>query len=140
MKDNYKTIFTTVMEADVADFENDSETFANSFDTESEFGAEDFSTEPDTPGYASAYIEKAKQWIQKIDEFSEWINGTDESSLNYNFVKLDKEGSTFEGISKHSNKLTKIAEDLAALTESIKGIILYSDKKEEEQISSDEGL
>jgi len=93
---------------------------------------EAFSVDPGAPGYASKYVEKAKGWISKIDEFSDFVNGTETDSLNKQFIDLDYEGSPFEGISKASHTLTRIAEDLAALTETIKGYILTADKKEQQ--------
>ena len=108
---------------------SDEDAYMNGFDEPE--NAEAFETEPDAPGFQSAYIEKAKGWISKLDDFAEWINGTEADSLNKQFIALDKEGSPFEGISSHSKKLTSIAESLAALGETIKGHILNADKTSE---------
>ena len=88
--------------------------------------AENFKTDPGLPGYETRYIARAKVWIRKLEEFADWINGTEENSLNSQFIELDKENSPFEGISSHTKKLTNIAGDLAALEETIKGYILKS--------------
>jgi len=109
---------------------SDEEAFNNSMDLDTD--PETFSVEPSAPGYASKYVEKAKGWIKKIEDFSDWVNGTETDSLNKHFINLDYEGSPFEGISKASHTLTKIAEDLASLSESIKGYILTADKKEQQ--------
>jgi hypothetical protein len=98
---------------------------------------ETFSTEPMAPGFQSKYMEKAKGWIKKIEIFSDWVNGIEGDSLNKAFNDLDYEGSPFEGISKDSHTLTKIAEDLAALSETIKSYILTADNKSRQQQSGE---
>jgi len=108
---------------------SDGEAYMNGFQEPE--NAEAFNTEPNMPGYQSKYIERAKEWTAKINEFSDWINGTESDSLNKQFISLDKEGSPFEGISKNSTKLTKIAGDLAQLTEVINGMILSAGKEPE---------
>ena len=100
----------------------DAEVFAGSFENPED--AEQFNVDPVMPGFESKYVKRAKGWIAKIDGFSDWVNGTEEDSLNKQFIDLDKPGSPFEGISSHSKKLTSMAEDLAALQETIKGYIL----------------
>jgi len=96
-----------------------------------------FSVEPQAPGFKSKYIDKAKTWIKKIEQFSDWVNGMETDSLNKSFNDLDYEGSPFEGISRDSHTLTKIAEDLAALSETIKGYILSADNKAEREQQSE---
>jgi len=107
----------------------DEEAWTNSF--EEPENAENFETQPEMPGFQSRYVDKAKQWVSKLDDFADWLNGTEADSLNKQFVTLDREGSPFEGISSHSKKLTSIAEDLAALSETIKGVILATGKEPE---------
>ena len=115
---------------------SDEEVFASSFETDGEIGADDFNTEPTAPGFSSRYIDKAKTWTTKLEAFASWVNGTEEDSLNKQFNDLDKEGTPFEGISKNSDKLTKIAADLSALSETIKGIILSADRKEQQSMDA----
>ena len=133
----YNKVFEKVLNEEVP--VSDEEVFAASFDDESEFGPEDFSTEPTAPGFSQKYIERARTWTGKLEEFASWINGTEEDSLNKQFNDLDKEGTPFEGISKHSDKLTKIAADLSALSETIKGVILSADRKEQQSMEADMG-
>ena len=129
MPGKYKKVFTKLLEQEIPEEPmSDAEAFDAAMDVDTD--PEAFSVEPGAPGYASKYVEKAKGWIQTIEEFSNFVNGTDSDSLNKQFIDLDYEGSPFEGISKASGTLTKIAEDLAALNETIKGYILNADKKE----------
>ena len=123
-------IFSKIFEAEMPDLTNDEEAFNNALDLETDPAA--FSTEPSAPGFDAKYIEKAKEWIGKIDKFVEWINGT-ENSLNKYFVDIDYDGSPFEGISSSSSKmLTRIAGDLADLQQHISGYIITSGKKDSE--------
>jgi len=103
---------------------SDEEIWNQSFENPQD--AESFKTDPGLPGFETRYIARAKVWIRKLEQFAEWINGTEENSLNSQFIELDKENSPFEGISSHTKKLTNIAGDLAALEETIKGYILKS--------------
>jgi len=125
-------IFKKIFEADMPEAGiSDEEAFNNAMDLDTD--PDTFSTEPAAPGFDAKYIEKAKQWIGKIDTFVEWINGT-ENSLNKYFVEIDYEGSPFEGISDSSSKmLTKIAGDLADLQQHISGYIITSGSKKKSE-------
>ena len=127
----YEKVFKKLLEQDIPP---EAMSDAEAFDASMEPGTdpETFSVEPGAPGYAQKYVEKAKTWIAHIDEFSDFVNGTESDSLNKQFIDLDYEGSPFEGISKASHTLTRIAEDLAALTETVKGYIITADKKEQQ--------
>lgn len=130
---NYEKIFKTVLNEErgaMPDFSQDSQAFNASLDPNTDPNT--FNVEPQAPGYSQRYAEKAKSWIKKIEDFSEWINGTESGSLNKQINDLDVEGGPLEGISKSSHTLTKIAEDLAALTETLKGYILSADRKNKE--------
>ena len=107
-------------------------TDAQAFDAGLEPGTapDTFNVEPSAPGLETRYVEKAKEWIEKLEGFAQWVNGMDNNSLNKQFNTLDREGTAFEGISKNSNTLVKIAEDLAALAQTIKGHVLGAGKKE----------
>jgi len=130
---NYEKVFKTVLAEErgtIPDFSQDSQAFNASLDPNT--NPDTFNVEPQAPGYSQRYAEKAKSWIKKIEDFSEWINGTEAGSLNKQINDLDVEGGPLEGISKSSHTLTKIAEDLAALTETLKGYILSADRKNKE--------
>lgn len=78
------------------------------------------------------YVDVAKQWIKKLDEFAEHLNGVDlENGLSLNgfFNEIDRQGSIFNGISKQSNQVVKIAEAIKTLSETLKGYIINSKTK-----------
>jgi hypothetical protein len=128
----YKNIFKNVLVE-----RTDKEVWQGSFETPDVAG--DFGVDPAANEAQIKQIQTAKNWIKRLESFANWINGTEIDSLNKQFITLDKEGSTFEGISNHSKRLISIAEDLASLEETIKGYILTADKKEQENISNQDG-
>lgn len=110
--------------------EDDELALQQTFDDPSEM--EEFQTDTDTPGFETRYVEKAKGWLNKIIEFSEWLNSPDGDSLNKQLISMDKEGSPFEGISNETKRITGMAQDLVSLAEQIKGAILNVEKRKRE--------
>lgn len=86
----------------------------------------------DTPGQAD-YINTAKEWIHKLDNFSNEINGLEPSSLNMSLHSLDQEGSVFRGVVKDmAADLVGVSETLKSLSEQLKGYIIGAGKKQQE--------
>lgn len=116
--------------------EDDEAAFAASMDKTADPKA--FSTDPlstTEPGQ-SDYIETAKHWIHKLDQFSEELNGLDPGSLNSQLNEIDKEGSIFRGIvNDQSDDIVKVTEILKAMAEGIKGYIIGATRKQREMDS-----
>ena len=108
--------------------EGDRAAFDGSFEEPGQ--ADQFSPDPKMAGFQQKYVERAKSWLSKISEFSEWLNSTDGDSLNKQLIAMDRPNSPFEGISGEAKKITGIAEDLARLSECLKGVVLAADKKQ----------
>lgn len=90
---------------------------------------------PDNPSlsFNKVTIDKAKQWIGKLEEFAEWINGLEEGSLNTQINNLDRDGSVFKGLVRSQEKrLVGIAEDCKAFAEVLKGYVIGAKKKQRE--------
>jgi hypothetical protein len=132
----FKNTFFKVLEEDIEKKlspdeitpEGDEAAFNDSFEDPETSG--EFNTDPSMAGFQENYIEQAKSWITQINEFCEWLNGTDSDSLNKQLISMDKPNSPFEGISNEAKKITGIARDLASLAEGIKGVVLTVDKKQ----------
>ena len=132
----FKNTFFKVLEEDIEKKlspdeitpEGDEAAFNDSFEYPETAG--EFNTDPSMAGFQEKYIEQAKSWITQINEFCEWLNGTDSDSLNKQLISMDKPNSPFEGISNEAKKITGIARDLASLAEGIKGVVLTVDKKQ----------
>jgi len=68
--------------------------------------------------------EELKQWIAKIEEFIDFLNGVNENSIQ---TKLHNAGcdSMFEKIaSSETKRVARVAVELSALAESFKGFLI----------------
>ena len=76
-------------------------------------------------------VEKAREWIKKLDDMATFINGTEDSSLNAQINALEMRNSIpFKGIVRREEKrITKLAENLRGLAELFKTVVTSSGKK-----------
>jgi len=71
-------------------------------------------------------IKELDSWINKIDEFTEFLNGTEGNSIQAKLHDAKPE-SIFEKIaSSESKKLSKIASELSGLSERLKAYLIGS--------------
>lgn len=96
-----------------------------------DYGA-NVSPEQDIASIKQQSLESQKQelqgWIQKIDDFIEFINGVNDSSLQ---SKLHNAGcdTMFEKIaSSETKKVARVAVDLSALCEALRGYLIIGDE------------
>jgi len=93
---------------------------------------EDFDTadnpqhEVDVSGIAAAH-----EWIKKLVETAEFVNGTGPESLNSQINQLELKNSVpFRGVVRREEKrITKLAENLRGLAEVLKSVVITSEKK-----------
>jgi hypothetical protein len=72
-----------------------------------------------------------KNYIIKLDEFADNLNGVDSGSLQQMVTDMDRNGSLFQGISREtSTKIIKLAEQARELSEVLKGFIINSAKRQ----------
>lgn len=72
----------------------------------------------------SAQTAELQSWIGKIDDFKNYLNGTDDSSMQSKINKAECD-SLFNEISRsETKKISRIAQDLSGLVESLKGYLL----------------
>ena len=72
-----------------------------------------------------------KNYIMKLDEFADTLNGVDTGSLQQMVTDMDRAGSLFQGISREtSTKIIKLAEQARELSEVLKGFIINSAKRQ----------
>jgi len=76
-------------------------------------------------------VQKAREWIKKLEDMATFINGMDENSLNSQINALEMRNSIpFKGIVRRKEKqITDIAEKLRALAELFKTVVTGSQKK-----------
>ena len=108
----------------------DSEAWKKSLDKGT--NPEDFDTadnpqhEVDVSGIAAAH-----EWIKKLVETAEFVNGTGPESLNSQINQLELKNSVpFRGVVRREEKrITKLAENLRGLAEVLKSVVITSEKK-----------
>lgn len=72
-----------------------------------------------------------KNFIVKLEEFADSLNGVDTSSLQQMVTDMDRVGSLFQGISREtSSDIIKLAEQTRQLSEILKGFIINSAKRQ----------
>jgi hypothetical protein len=72
-----------------------------------------------------------KNYIMKLDEFADTLNGVDTGSLQQMVTDMDRPGSLFQGISREtSSDIIKLAEQTRQLSEILKGFIINSAKRQ----------
>lgn len=72
-----------------------------------------------------------KNYITKLDEFADTLNGVDTGSLQQMVTDMDRPGSLFQGISREtSSDIIKLAEQARQLSEILKGFIINSAKRQ----------
>ena len=114
----------------IDDTEGDEAAFRKSLDPETDPKAFDGAKNPairlDTEG-----VQKAKEWIERLENMATFINGMDENSLNAQINSLEMRNSIpFKGIVRREEKrITKLAENLRGLAELFKTVVTSSGKK-----------
>ena len=66
-------------------------------------------------------------WIGRVSEFTEFLNGTSGESLQRQLADADCDTLFNEVSRSETKKITRIAQDLSALQESLKGYLISSD-------------
>ena len=76
-------------------------------------------------------ITAAHEWIKKLVEVAEFVNGTGPESLNSQINQLELKNSVpFRGVVRREEKrITKLAENLRGLAEVLKSVVITSEKK-----------
>lgn len=72
-----------------------------------------------------------KNYIVKLEDFADSLNGVDTDSLQKMVTDMDRAGSLFQGISREtSSDIIKLAEQTRQLSEILKGFIINSAKRQ----------
>ena len=68
-----------------------------------------------------------ESWISRLEEFTTFLNGVDSNSMQAQLNQADCD-TLFNGISRgETKKISRIAQDVSALVESLKGYLLSAD-------------
>ena len=70
-----------------------------------------------------------QSWISKVSDFTEFLNGMNTESIQKQLASADCD-TLFNDVSRsETKKITRIAQDLSALQESLKGYLISTDEE-----------
>ncbi|NBO99804.1 MAG: hypothetical protein EBU90_06710 [Proteobacteria bacterium] len=128
----FQKAFTNILEQDeqkpvLQEPKNDKEAMASKLDSAK---PEDFDVKApvvtDTQKLKSEQLGVLKGWIGKIDEFIEFLNGTNGESVQSKLHSADCE-TIFQDIARsEKKKIARLAAELSSLSESFKGYLISS--------------
>lgn len=98
--------------------------------------AVDALTVPDNPELALKKQQNVKtittitNWIGEVEGFIDYLNGTDEGSINYALNAADCDSLMTDIQRSESKKISRLAQDLSSLGESLKQYLLLARRKQ----------
>ena len=127
--------------APAPDIDGDEEALVNGLDAETP--PEAFNDVPDNPagmaeaGQVSNATTKLNNWITKIEDFIEYLNGLSPESMNYELNRADCSSIMADVQRSESKKISRVAQDLSSLSEALKQYLLGAERKAREAASND---
>jgi hypothetical protein len=92
---------------------------------------DNYDVEPAPVAQPTGDASSIKNYIMKLDEFADSLNGVDTGSLQQMVTDMDRAGSLFQGISREtSSDIIKLAEQARQLAEILKGFVINSAKRQ----------
>lgn len=92
---------------------------------------DNYDVEPAPVAQVAGDAGSIKNYIMKLDEFADSLNGVDSGSLQQMVTDMDRAGSLFQGISREtSSDIIKLAEQARQLAEILKGFVINSAKRQ----------
>lgn len=91
---------------------------------------------PDNPELALKQQQSARTistiqtWIGEVENFIDYLNGTDEGSINFTLNSADCDSLITDIQRSESKKISRLAQDLSSLGESLKQYLLLARRKE----------
>ena len=75
-------------------------------------------------------IQTLTTWIGEVENFIDYLNGTEEGSINYALNAADCDSLMTDIQRSESKKISRLAQDLSSLEESLKQYLLLARRKE----------
>lgn len=75
-------------------------------------------------------IQTITTWIGEVSNFIDYLNGTDEGSINFSLNSADCDSLMTDIQRSESKKISRLAQDLSSLEESLKQYLLLARRKE----------
>ena len=83
------------------------------------------------PANTAQHIEQIQDWTNQLEEFTKFLNSPKAESLHKILADYDRPGSLMRGITrKASDSITRIAGEIAKLSETLNGFINMAPKKQ----------
>lgn len=79
---------------------------------------------------AQRTIQTLTTWIGEVENFIDYLNGTDEGSINFALNSADCDSLMTDIQRSESKKISRLAQDLSSLGESLKQYLLLARRKE----------
>jgi hypothetical protein len=75
-------------------------------------------------------IQTLATWIGEVENFIDYLNGTEEGSINYTLNSSDCDSLMTDVQRSESKKISRLAQDLSSLGEALKQYLLLARRKE----------
>jgi hypothetical protein len=75
-------------------------------------------------------IQTLSTWIGEVENFIDYLNGTEEGSINYTLNSSDCDSLLTDVQRSESKKISRLAQDLSSLGEALKQYLLLARRKE----------
>ncbi|MAF25845.1 hypothetical protein CL634_09770 [bacterium] len=91
---------------------------------------------PDNPEVAlkqqqtARTITTIKTWIDEVEGFIEYLNGTEQGSINFTLNSADCDSLLSDVQRSESKKISRLAQDLSSLGEALKQYLLLANRKQ----------
>jgi hypothetical protein len=90
-----------------------------------------YEVEPSPVAQTANNGSQIREYVTKLEDFADSLNGVDSDSLQKIVSDIDRPGSLFQGISREtSSDIIKLAEQTVRLSEILKGFIINSAKRQ----------
>lgn len=114
-----------------ADFSADKNAADYQASLEPETNQNQFDTDGVDPNILADAITSVKEWADRMDEFTHFLNDPKTQSLHKSLAAVDRPGSLVRGITrKTSDSITRVAGEVAKLKEVLNGFINMAPKKQ----------
>ena len=80
---------------------------------------------------ASATISTLQDWINNVEQFTAYLNGVETDSMNSQLNKVDCDSILADVQRSETKKISRLAQDLSSLSESLKQYLLAAQNKQQ---------
>jgi len=119
--------------AEELDGDNEQDAVADTLDPATDPAALDVPSNPEIAlkqQQSQRTIQTITTWIGEVNNFIDYLNGTEEGSINFMLNSADCDSLMTDIQRSESKKISRLAQDLSSLEESLKQYLLLAKRKE----------